>query len=54
MNTLQHKFKLKAEGRCPLCAEMVDTNAFRNEISKREFRISGICQVCQDRFFGVD
>jgi hypothetical protein len=27
---------------------------FRDEISKREFSISGFCQGCQDDFFGVE
>ena len=27
---------------------------FRNEISRKEFRLSGRCQKCQDRFFGKD
>lgn len=27
---------------------------FRNEISSREYTISGLCQDCQDRFFGKD
>jgi len=26
---------------------------FKDELSKREFAISGLCQVCQDKFFGV-
>lgn len=25
---------------------------FRDELSAREYRISGMCQKCQDRFFG--
>jgi len=25
---------------------------FRDEISRREYRISGLCQACQDSFFG--
>jgi len=25
---------------------------FRDEISRREFGISGLCQACQDKFFG--
>ena len=25
---------------------------FRDEASKKEYRISGICQKCQDKFFG--
>lgn len=27
---------------------------FRNEISRREYRISGFCQTCQDKTFGTD
>jgi len=27
---------------------------FRNEISKKEFAISGLCQQCQDKVFGYD
>jgi hypothetical protein len=25
---------------------------FKDELSAREFRISGLCQECQDKFFG--
>ena len=42
----------KAEGRCPFCDKKIDVeNEFRDEISKREFGISGMCQSCQDDFF---
>ena len=27
---------------------------FRNEISEREYKISGMCQKCQDSVFGED
>ena len=27
---------------------------FRNEISKKEYTISGLCQQCQDSVFGED
>jgi hypothetical protein len=27
---------------------------FRNEVSKREFSISGMCQECQNETFGTD
>ena len=27
---------------------------FRNELSAREYAISGMCQACQDSVFGVD
>lgn len=38
-------------GRCPLCAQKVDTSDFRDSLSRTEFRISGMCQGCQDAFF---
>ena len=42
----------KAEGRCPFCGKKIDVeNEFHDEISKREFSISGMCQSCQDDFF---
>ena len=40
---------------CPSCKKRFDvTEEFRNEISMREFEISGLCQKCQDSIFGVD
>ncbi len=39
-------------GNCPFCGLAVKENEFRDELSKREFKISGICQTCQDDFFG--
>jgi len=31
-----------------------EATEFRDEISRREFSISGLCQKCQDAFFGSD
>jgi hypothetical protein len=28
-----------------------DASVFKDELSKREFTISGMCQVCQDKTF---
>lgn len=28
--------------------------AFSNEVSRREYKISGLCQSCQDSFYGTD
>ena len=36
-------------GKCVTCGKQVTT--FRNEISKKEYRISGMCQECQDGVF---
>jgi len=43
--------KLKEEGKCPLCHGEI--TGFRNELSAREYRISGMCQNCQDSMFGA-
>ena len=41
-------------GKCPFCKEPVDMSQFRNELSRKEHQISGLCQNCQDKMFGVD
>jgi hypothetical protein len=38
------------QGNCPICKN--PTNKFRDDLSKREFKISGLCQTCQDKTFG--
>ena len=38
--------------RCALCSDVV--NGFRDLLSVKEYRISGMCQQCQDRTFGGD
>lgn len=40
-------------GRCPFCQKLIDPAEFRAEIDLREFRISGLCQGCQDEMFGA-
>ena len=34
---------------CPLCAKPLNRVDFRDDLSKREFCISGLCQACQDK-----
>lgn len=41
-----------AENKCPMCKKPI--GEFKNEISKREYLISGMCQACQDEVFGTD
>lgn len=36
-------------GLCPTCGEKVE--GFKDELSRREFGISGLCQQCQDETF---
>lgn len=42
---------LRKEGKCPFCEVIVDVNTLKDELSKKEFRISGLCQKCQDDIF---
>ena len=42
-----------SDGHCPACDGKIDLSSFRDAISKREFEISGLCQKCQDKIFGV-
>lgn len=37
---------------CPCCQG--PATDFRNETSRNEQKISGMCQACQDETFGVD
>ena len=40
------------EGKCPFCGKVIDVeNEFKDDLSRREFEISGMCQSCQDDFF---
>jgi hypothetical protein len=34
------------------CGKIVAPDSFRDELSKREYSISGLCQTCQDEIFG--
>lgn len=37
---------------CLFCGREI--KGFRNAVSRKEYSISGMCQVCQDKTFGVD
>ena len=36
--------------KCVKCGQ--DATKFKDSLSKREYSISGLCQVCQDKIFG--
>jgi len=38
--------------KCPTCGAVINPNEFKDELSKKEFGISGMCQKCQDEVFG--
>ena len=39
------------KGICPFCKQKIDEKEFVDDISRREYEISGLCQKCQDEFF---
>ena len=41
-------------GNCPTCGKSICPEDFRGEIDRQEFRISGMCQSCQDVVFSED
>lgn len=41
-------------GLCPMCQSPIGENEFRDDLSKREYSISGLCQACQDEIFTED
>ena len=41
------------ENKCPFCKETVNLLDFKNKLSAKEYKISGLCQKCQDETFGV-
>jgi len=49
--TLMEMFKLRAEGKCPFCKKDMKDATFKDELSSKEFKASGLCQDCQDGFF---
>ena len=41
-------------GLCALCLSPVKAENFTDDLSKKEFNISGLCQSCQDKIFTPD
>jgi len=40
------------QSKCPFCQKQIDPSKFENELSFKEYQISGLCQNCQDEMFG--
>lgn len=49
---LGNMVKAVEKGLCPFRGKPVSIEDFRDDLSRREFKISGLCQKCQDEFFG--
>ncbi len=48
---IEKQVERKKKGVCPFCSVEVDPESFRDDVSWREYTISGCCQECQDDFF---
>jgi len=48
---LQKMFDTREEKKCPFCKKPINEEEFRDKISRNEFKVSGLCQKCQDEFF---
>lgn len=43
------------KGLCPICGKKIDPKTeFKDDLSRREFKISGLCQKCQDSTFNSE
>tara|TARA_Y100000310_G_C19956107_1_gene479104 strand:- start:108 stop:314 length:207 start_codon:yes stop_codon:yes gene_type:complete len=52
LNSITGKDRVKTitSNKCVTCMGNADT--FTDDLSKREYSISGMCQICQDKVFG--
>ena len=39
------------EGKCPFCNTIINLSDFTDPLSLKEFKISGLCQSCQNTVF---
>ncbi len=44
---------LVEQGICPFCKKDIKPDSFRDPLSAKEYKISGLCQKCQDVTFGT-
>jgi len=45
--------ELIKDGKCPTCKEKIKEEDFKDEASRKEFSVSGMCMSCQSFVFGV-
>ncbi len=51
-NFLKALAPARGTGFCATCQEPVWNNEFKDELSLVDFKITGICQACQDKICG--
>ncbi len=49
----EKEMELIGESKCPFCEKTIDAvTEFKDSASEEEYRVSGLCQLCQDDVFG--
>ena len=46
------QMELAKAGKCTTCSNVIKIDDFRDPLSVQEYKISGMCQTCQDDVFG--
>ena len=46
----KEQMKRAENGQCPACGNTIISDHFKDELSRNEFYVSGMCQKCQDEF----
>lgn len=52
LDILDEYYQKKEAKKCPFCGCDTTNVKFRDKLSEKEFKISGLCQKCQDETFG--
>jgi len=47
----EKEVELVEAGKCPFCQKDINLKDFSDALSLKEYRISGMCQVCQDKTY---
>ena len=50
-NIFKKESQLVYRCKCPFCERDIDRDDFKDDLSRREYKISGMCQECQDDIF---
>jgi DNA repair exonuclease SbcCD ATPase subunit len=45
------KRELVEQDKCPMCSREINEADFKDNLSKKEYTISGLCQTCQKEIF---
>lgn len=38
-------------GKCPFCHKTIRAEDFKDELSAKDYKITGLCQTCQDEIY---